>query len=445
MKRIITSIFAILFLVPIVSLAQESGTLPPPPPTGTTNTTSTMPPPEGGQMPPPQYGQYGMPPEGMQGGTMQPPSGYGQQQYGQSPQQGFAPMGSSTYGRPGMGPGPNMGPQGDYGPRPGPQGNYGDRKMDQRMQGGGEFGEGGMSAVQAKQMIRGMERPVANFKKMLERLKKQNIAVPAGAEALVTELSNAIATVKASTGDSEELDAALEVLQDKGQELGEIGRTLGMLEQLPRVIKEAEKQIKQVRKQLTRAQTAATKNKTDISGITGKIESSIQEIEKAIAAAKFASASSTDLEDVMDSIRDTVFEPLQDLRDEVMVLEQLSNASRMMKMAEKEIARVEKLAAQLKKQKKDTAELEQLIADMKQKLADVKSLLADKDVDKEELFDAFSEAERLHNDVAEELAELQGRPSDVDKEFNKAQQSVTQNLSSTVINAFQSLRDLLPW
>lgn len=396
-------------------------------------------------MPPPQYGQYGMPPEGMQGGTMQPPSGYGQQQYGQPPQQGFAPMGSSTYGRPGMGPGSNMGPQGDYGPKSGPQGNYEDRRMDQRMQGGGEFGEGGMSAAQAKQMIRGMERPIANFKKTLERLKKQNIAVPAGAEALITELSGAIATVKASTGDSEELDAALEILQDKGQELGEIGRTLGMLEQLPRVIKEAEKQIKQVRKQLMRAQTAAAKNKTDISGITGKIESSIQEIEKAIATAKSAAASSTDLEDVMDSIRDTVFEPLQDLRDEVMVLEQLSNASRMMKMAEKEIARVEKLAAQLKRQKKDTAELEELIADMKQKLADVKSLLADKDVDKEELFDAFSEAERLHNDVAEELAELQGRPSDIDKEFNKAQQSVTQNLSSTVINAFQSLRDLLPW
>jgi len=298
----------------------------------------------------------------------------------------------------------------------------------------GDQGQGGGGLKQMKQQLKQMERGITNIARSIARIKKAGGSVPSEYEATIAELQAAIATVKNATEESDEVDAAMEVLMDKSSDLHELGPKLGMLEQFPRILKEATKQLAQARKQLTKAVTRAKKAGVDVSAIQSSIESKLTAIESDIAAAK----SAADPEEGMESLRDNAFEAMEDIRDEMMVLENISNSSRMVKEAEKEIARIERASATLKRQKKDTTVLNELIAEMKAQLAEIKSLMQQSGIDKEDLFEALSEGERIRNDAQEELARLRGEKTEIDRQFNAPDVSRS-NLEALAVYAFADL------
>lgn len=285
-----------------------------------------------------------------------------------------------------------------------------------------------------KQQTKGMDRGLSNITRSIARIKKAGGSIPAEYESTIAELQSAIATVKNATEESDEVDAAMDIIMEKSSDIQELGPKLGMLEQFPRIVKEATKQLTQARKQLTKSLARAKKGGVDVSGIQSSIESKLSTIEAAIAAAK----SSADPEEAMDSLRDNVFEATEDVRDEMMVLENIANSSQMVKQAGKEITRMERASATLKKAKKDTTTLNELIAEMKAQLAEVKSLMQGSGVDKEDLFAALSEAERIHNDAIEELASLRGEKTEIDRQFN-ANDVSRSDLGATAYYAFVDL------
>lgn len=302
------------------------------------------------------------------------------------------------------------------------------------MEGGRDF-DPNEELNRMKRQMKGMERGVGDMARALARIKKQGISVPSEYETTIAALQSAIATIKNATESSGEVEAAMDTIQEMGPEMGEIGPKIGMLEHLPRIMKEATRQVSQIKKMYAKSVARAQKAGIDVSDIKQSIESKLQEFEAAIAEAK----ASTDPEEAADSLREDVFEGLEDLRDEMMILENISNASKMLKDAEKEIVRIEKAAATLKKQKKDVSQLESLIAEMKALVADVKTLMQSKGSDKEQLFDAFYEGERLHNDALEILAKLRGEKTEIDKQFTPSDASKP-NMGATV---YWAVRDFL--
>ena len=115
----------------------------------------------------------------------------------------------------------------------------------------------------------------------------------------------------------------------------------------------------------------------------------------------------------------------------------MANVSRVVKQAEKEIARYEKEATRYEKKKQDVSALRELIAEMKRVLAEVKSAMSDTSADPEELFDVMNSAEELRNDAEAELQHLRGRPSSAEKQI---QSSAAERAGASIGKALDGLK-----
>lgn len=294
----------------------------------------------------------------------------------------------------------------------------------------------GMEVERARQMARGTERGLKNIARSIARIKKAGGAVPSKYESAVSELTAAIATIKSATERNDELDEAMAVLEEMGEDIREMGPRLGMLEQFPRIVRDATRQAAQARKQLTRSTARAKKAGVDVADIVSSIEVKLAAIDAAIAEAK----GSQDPEEAMESLRENVFEATEDVRDEMALLENIANGSRIIKDVEKEIKRIEKEGAALKRKKKDTSTLDDIIGEMKAALAEAKEAMKQRGSDPGELFEAFSDGEALHNDALEELARLRGETTDIDKKFKAPDVSRT-DLGASVYLSYLRLKD----
>lgn len=347
----------------------------------------------------------GMPQGGGQG--MEERSGRRMMQERGGPQGGFV-------GRPEMGERGMMGGQGGFGEhgmmKSGGQemGDMGDNseQMEQMMQ----EQEGRMKAEQLKQMkhgvVSGMEQGLKQIKRMADRLSKKGIAIPADVSSLVNELSAALEKVKAATEMSDEVEAAMEVIQDKGQDLGEVGQKLGLLEQLSQMAKQVEKQFSILDKSLAKAKKR--KEASQYPAVVAKIESQINALKQKWTEAKEAvlsgSAEPEDMRDVMEGI----FEEIGEAHRSVEMLRQLGSVAKMLRSANKEIATFEKQIERQRKAGKDVSRLEELLAQGKTKLAEVKALTEQSGFEPEELFDLMQELEHIGNEAHQELERISG-------------------------------------
>lgn len=484
----------------IVAFAQDFGSSPPPPPSGGDfggNFSGSQPPPpspSGGgdfgsgyqpqgdfnRMPPPPGdfgGGYQQPPQGgFEGGRMMPPppqgGGYQQPSGGQYQQGGFRerppmpPQGgmmqqggtgrgdSQQYGGPRGGEGQfggqggdsrRMQQYGDGGPQNGSRGDFEDHGF-----GGDEGGfrgeeegddfearEAEMRARQLTEMkrnLRGMEQGLKMIQKMVDKLTRQNVAIPQEYVTLVSDLTQALAVVKGATEFTDEVEAAMSVIMERGEELRDAGPRLGALSQWPSTLKQAETQVKRLDAQLARVR----KNKTAIAypDLIARVDAAVGAVRSALAQAK-SEASGGDIENAMEILRDGVFEATEDAYDEMRVLENMANLSRVVKQAEKEIARYEKEAARYEKQKKDTTTLRNLIALMKSKLAEVKAVMSSGSAEPDDLFEVMSAAEEIRNDADAALQHLRGRPSAAEKPL---QNSSADRAGASIGKALEALR-----
>ncbi len=288
--------------------------------------------------------------------------------------------------------------------------------------------------TEMKRNLRGMEQGLTMIKKMTDKLAKQNIPIPSEYGTLVSDLTQALAVVKGATEMTDEVQAAMEVIMERGEELRDAGPKLGMLAEWPRIVKQAEAQVKRLAAQFARVK----KNKSSAAypELLAKVEASVGAVSSGLAQAK-SEASSGDFEVAMETLRDSVFEGSQDAYDAMRVLENIANLSRVVKQAEKEIARYEKEATRYEKQGKDVSALRGLIAQMKEKLAEVKSVMSSGDVDHDDLFEVMNGAENIRNDAEAELQHLRGKPSNVEKQF---QSSTADRAGAAIGKSLQGLK-----
>gem|GEM_PF-6230049 len=285
-----------------------------------------------------------------------------------------------------------------------------------------------------KRNFRGLEQGLKMMQSMITKLTRQNITIPGEYATLVSELTQALAVVKNATEMTDEVQAAMEVIMEKGEELRDAGPRLGALSQWPQTLKQAEAQVKRLEAQLARVK----KNKTTANypDLIARVEGNVGNVRGALAQAK-AEASGGDIEGAMDTLRDGVFEATQDAYDALRVLENIANVGRIVKQAEKEIARYEKEATRYEKKGANVSALRALIAQMKAKLAEVKEVVASGDADHDLMFDVMRSGEEIRNDAEAELQHLRGNPSASEKPL---QNSTAERAGASVGKALEALR-----
>lgn len=333
----------------------------------------------------------------MGGGDFHPPSqGEGQ------------PFDGGEFG-PGGGGGGEFGP-GGFGGSFGPSGEGGDfdEEMMEEQERMMEEQERMMKKQQLEQMkrgFRGMESGIKRMQKMIDRLLKKGVTVPQEYVTLINEVMQAVATVKNAEDFDESVEAAVEVLQEKGPEMGDIGPRLGMLEQWPKVLSQAEKQVKRLESTLAKAKKK--KGAAEYADIVAKVEARVGGIRGRFEEIKRAGASG-DFEDAMDSMQE-FFEDIGDAHREVGVLSQLSNISRMIRSGEKEIARFEKQVKRLEKKGIDASSITSLIAEGRAKLAELKALSKNTSAEPEDFFAIMEELDEIRQRATDEFNALQDR------------------------------------
>lgn len=255
-------------------------------------------------------------------------------------------------------------------------------------------------------MVSGMGQGLTQIKRMMERLSKRGISVPDEVRALIDELSSALAKVKAATELTEEVEAAMEFLQDKGPDLGDIGQKLGMLEHFSQAGKQVAKEFARVDKEIAKAKKAKTAR--DYPEVIASIEGDINTLKQRWESIRSEALSGdADPEDVRGGMEE-IFEGVGEVHQSLGLLRQLSSISKMIASAEKEIAKFDKEIARKKKAGKDTTALTALLGDARAKLAEIKALSGQRGFDPEDLFDLMQDLEKIRNDALNELDRIAG-------------------------------------
>lgn len=361
---------------------------------------------EGGGFQPPAEGQ-GQPFQG--GGEFGPPSQGG----GQPFQGGGFDPGGGEFGPPGGGHGGFGGEEGfggSWGPGPGGEGGESDEAMMEEQQMRFEEQEKMMRKQQLQEMkrgFRGMESGIRQTQKIIDRLIKKGVAVPQEYVTLISEVTQAAATIKNAEEFDENVEAAMEILQEKGPELGDIGPRLGMLEQWPKTLKQAEREIKKLNDALAKAKKK--KGVSEYAEIIAKVEARVSDMNSRFAAIK-AAGESGDFEEAMGELQD-FFESVGDTHREIGILGQISNIAKMIRSGEKEIARFEKQVKKFAKKGIDASSITALIAEARGKISELKTLAKDTEAEPDDFFTIMEALDELRQRATDEFNALQGRGS----------------------------------
>ena len=261
--------------------------------------------------------------------------------------------------------------------------------------------------TQMKQNIRGMKQGVKQLTNVITRLKKKNIAVPAEAESLAAEMTQAIATVKNASEFSDDVEAATEVFQDKGQDMGDMMQKLNMLEQWTKNVTQMEKQVKRMSD--TFAKAKKKKEAAQYPSVITKIESEISAMQMKWQEVK-SLASSGDVESAVDGMQD-LRETMGETGRSVGFLGQLSSVAKMIRSTTKEIARFEKNVTKLEKKGVNVATVRRYIAEARVKLTELKALGGNTDATPDEYFSLMEEIGGIRQNAVEEFDTLNGKPA----------------------------------
>ncbi len=277
-----------------------------------------------------------------------------------------------------------------------------DRRMEER--------EKMMQQEQLRQMKRGMVsgmgQGLTQMRRMIERLSKRGVSVPEDVRALISELSAALEKVKNATELTEEVEAAMEMLQDKGPDLGDVGQRLGMLEHLTQAGKQVGKEFSRMDKEVAKAKKAKTA--AQYPEVIAKIEGDVNALKQRWASVKDEALSgNAEPEDIREAMEE-IFEGVGGVHQSLGLLRQLGSISKMIKTAEKEITRFDKEIARQKKAGKDTEALETLLSEARAKLGEIKTFAGQRGFDPEDLFDLMHDLEKIRNDALAELDKIAG-------------------------------------
>ncbi len=277
---------------------------------------------------------------------------------------------------------------------------------------GGEQGEDmgpKMDEQRFQQMKRGMSQfgnGIKQMQKMVARLEKQlggTVGIPPELKAALAKAPEVLALIK-NAKSAEELEEAMNDVQDIGETMQDWGPRLGDLMRLQQMLKQGERELRNLQRSVSRAQTYAKRNAA-VADAAAELKSMYDEAAAALAEAK--ALAKTDAEGALDKIENGFYGNMEEFWNKVAFVDMAQNLSRGITKANSDLRRAEQAITKLQKKLgvEKTAELKAMVAELKAKVAEVKKLGSQRPVDieafqaaGEELWDQFVE---LQNRLAE--------------------------------------------
>lgn len=302
----------------------------------------------------------------------------------------------------------------------------GDQKF-QGQQGPSEEEMKKMDERRFKDMKQGLSQFAKGVKMMKKSAAKTKAVVNKCGVSMPEELENALAAADNLVGKiesaktAEELDEAVDSIEDVGSVMQEWGPRMGDLHRLCQMIKQGDKELKQIERSLKRMETRAKSNKkVDLSEMIAEYKNDAANLKQALSEVK--QLAKTDPEAALEKLEDDFYGEMDNVRNNERALDMALNISQGIKDAAREIKNFDKQISFLKKRKIDTAEAQALLNSFKAEIEELKGMIKGK-FDAEELVDRvealFDSREKLQDILQELDGNSQIMPQiKVDKNYN---------------------------
>ena len=177
------------------------------------------------------------------------------------------------------------------------------------------------------------------------------------------------------------------------------------------MLKDAKKILARQQAALKRAKAKATSVKIDLSAFMADWQKKVDAVAQAVndAQSQFANK---EAENAIFTLRDEVFENLQELQEMMKTFDIVISSAKMLKKADSELAKAKKAIDRLNKKGEDTSDLQELLDGATSKIKEVKDLFADGSTDSELLIQTVQDAQSAERDLFEELSQFSGSKFD---------------------------------
>jgi len=253
-----------------------------------------------------------------------------------------------------------------------------------------------------KDMQRGtlqMSNGVIQFEAQIKKLQKQGIGIPQETTDALQKAKTITETIKNSK-DADEIESAMQDLQEVQGTLNDSRQNLEMLSRWPQTLKQLDQEIKRINTELKKNKKKVDqlmkKGFTNITTVYGQIETEVNTL-KTTRDAAVEKAKSGEVQAAFELLESDFFDKTQEIWEQFRVIQTIGNLGRFASEFKKGLAKGKREIANLKKQKKDVAELQALFDQIQTKGAEVTNLLkaSAESLDEDAIMDTIQELESM--------------------------------------------------
>lgn len=339
-----------------------------------------------------------MPPQGGEGGVEQRPPEQGQGMFflrtrENGDQQNNGPMQGDQ----------NRGQQGSFENRQ--QGGNGEEQgqNDEKQQADMQAREEARMKKELERIQKQLKPMKSIFKRVADRIasiEKQGVHAPDELKANLSDMNAAIEKVMSATTFDEDVQDAMQSMQEKGDAVREAMPKLEQLAQFPRQLKDAERQIRRLDAAYVKAQKVAQKSKIDVSDQISQFKQAVDEIKAGFQKAKDA-LQSGDVDAASEALQSEVYEKFNDAYEYDGIIRALQNVRSTVPQFERALTNAKRALAKMRKANQDTSEFSSQIDDFAAKLSDFKTLISGKISDPEDLKSSIDDLYSAMQDLME--------------------------------------------
>jgi len=255
----------------------------------------------------------------------------------------------------------------------------------------------------AKQISRNLKM----IEKRLTSFASKGVVIPSEVIAALQKAKSIVAGLSAGASSGEDDDSTGEDLSEALQTINDALPDLEMASHFPLMLKDAKKILARQQAALKRAKAKATSVKIDLSAFMADWQKKIDAVAQAVSDAQSQFASK-DAENAIFTLRDEVFENLQELQEMMKTSDIVMSSAKMLKKADSELAKAKKAIDRLNKKGEDTSDLQELFNSATSKINEVKELFSSGSADSELLIQTVQDAQSAERDLFEELSQFSG-------------------------------------
>ncbi len=262
-----------------------------------------------------------------------------------------------------------------------------------------------------KRGVKGMESGLKAFESQIAKLVKQKIVIPTEVTDNLNKVKTIISAIKNAKTMDEMEAAGAEDLQEAMQNLDESRGQLEMLARWPQTLKQLNRELTRLTAELKKAKATVEKLKKkeiDLSDTYAQFEAAVAKL-KTVKAEAERNIKAGGSADVFNTIQEDFFGQMEETMQYQNVIMTMSNLGRFASDFKKGIAQAQSQIRKLKAKKLESGEAEVMLNDLNNKGKEILVMLKAKPIVEDDITLALEEMEGLGQEFGDKISELTGQ------------------------------------